>query len=46
MSCHTAIHFTDDAVLLSPCAGNDQLGRLSRLRVRRIPLTSFSIPRS
>ncbi len=44
--CYTAIHFTGDAVLLSYCAGNNELGRLSRLRVRRIPLTSLSIPRS
>ncbi len=35
--CYTAIHFTDDAVLLAYVAGNQQLGRLSRLRIRRIP---------
>lgn len=37
--CYTAIHFTDDAVLLAYVAGNQQLGRLSRLRIRRIPFT-------
>jgi Neuraminidase (sialidase) len=44
--CYTAIHFTEDALLLAYCAGNDKLGRLSRLRVRRIPLESLSVPRS
>jgi len=39
--CYTAIHFTDDAVLLAYVAGNDQLGHLSRLRLRRIPLASL-----
>lgn len=44
--CYTAIHFTDDAVLLAYCAGNDQIGHLSRLRLRRIPLASLHIPKS
>ncbi|MEO6003686.1 MAG: sialidase family protein [Opitutus sp.] len=44
--CYTAIHFTDDAVLLAYCAGNDQIGRLSRLRIRRVPLTSLQVPRA
>ena len=44
--CYTAIHFTDDAVLLAYVAGNDQIGKLSRLRVRRIPLASLNLPQS
>jgi hypothetical protein len=44
--CYTAIHFTDDAVLLAYVAGNDQIGHLSRLRVRRIPLASLALPKS
>jgi hypothetical protein len=44
--CYTAIHFTDDAVLLAYVAGNAEIGRLSRLRIRRVPLTSLSIPQS
>ncbi len=35
--CYTAIHFTEDAALLAYVAGNKDLGRLSRLRIRRIP---------
>ena len=42
--CYTAIHFTDDAVLLSYVAGNAEIGRLSRLRLRRIPFTELSLP--
>jgi len=42
--CYTAIHFTDDAVLLAYVAGNEQLGRLSRLRLRRVPLAALDIP--
>lgn len=42
--CYTAIHFTDDAVLLAYVAGNDQIGRLSRLRLRRIPLAELPVP--
>jgi sialidase-1 len=43
--CYTAIHFTDDAVLLSYVAGNAEIGRLSRLRLRRIPLAELNLPR-
>jgi hypothetical protein len=42
--CYTAIHFTNDAVLLAYVAGNDQIGHLSRLRLRRIPLASLHLP--
>lgn len=39
---YTAIHFTPDAVLLAYCAGGAaDKNRLSRLRVRRIPLASL-----
>lgn len=34
--CYTAMHFTRDAVLLAYCAGDDKVGRLARLRIRRI----------
>jgi sialidase-1 len=44
--CYTAMHFTDDAVLLAYCAGNDEIGKLSRLRIRRVPLSSLQIPRA
>lgn len=44
--CYTAIHFTDDAVLLAYVAGNDKIGHLSRLRVRRIPLASLQLPKT
>ncbi len=33
--CYTAIHFTDDAVLLAYSAGDSKVGGLNRLRVRR-----------
>ncbi|MCX6910941.1 MAG: sialidase family protein [Verrucomicrobia bacterium] len=36
--CYTAIHFTDDAVLLAYCAGDKKVGGLNRLRIRRISL--------
>ena len=37
--CYTAIHFTDDAVLLAYCAGGASTKMvLDRLRVRRISL--------
>jgi len=36
--CYTAIHFTDDAVLLAYCAGDPKVGSLSRLRLRRMSL--------
>lgn len=41
--CYTAIHFTPDAVLLAYCAGDDQVGRLARLRIRRIERSWFPI---
>lgn len=34
--CYTAIHFTPEAVLLAYCAGDEQVGLLARLRIRRI----------
>ena len=43
--CYTAIHFTKDEVLLAYVAGNDQLGHLSRLRIRRIPLSALQLPK-
>ena len=42
--CYTAIHFTEDAVLLSYVAGNAEIGHLSRLRLRRIPLAALHLP--
>jgi len=36
--CYTAIHFTDDAVLLGYCAGDPKVGHLNRLRIRRVGL--------
>ena len=36
--CYTAIHFTEDAVLLAYCAGDPKVGHLNRLRLRRISL--------
>ncbi|MBL9204012.1 MAG: exo-alpha-sialidase [Opitutaceae bacterium] len=36
--CYTAVHFTNDAVLLAYTAGDDKVGRLARLRIRRIEL--------
>ncbi len=44
--CYTAIHFTSDSVLLAYVAGSDQLGKLSRLRIRRIALASLNVPKS
>jgi sialidase-1 len=44
--CYTAIHFTDNAMLLSYVAGNVEIGHLSRLRLRRIPFASLNIPKS
>jgi sialidase-1 len=40
---YTAIHFTDDAVLLAYCAGGPrpEMGWLQRLRIQRIPLTEL-----
>lgn len=37
--CYTAIHFTNEAVLLAYCAGGDaDKNRLARLRISRLPL--------
>jgi len=36
--CYTAIHFTEDAVLLGYCAGDSKIGGLNRLRIRRLSL--------
>lgn len=36
--CYTAMYFVDDAVLLAYCAGDNQIGGLNRLRIRRITL--------
>jgi len=36
--CYTAIHFTEDAVLLAYCAGDAKVGHLNRLRLRRVGL--------
>jgi hypothetical protein len=39
---YTAIHFTDQRVLLAYCAGGEADGnRLTRLRLREIPLASL-----
>lgn len=39
--CYTAIHFTDDAVLLAYCAGDSKVGGLNRLRIRRVSIDSL-----
>ena len=40
--CYTAIHFTQDAVLLAYCAGGAaDKSRLAKLRIRKIPLTEL-----
>jgi hypothetical protein len=40
--CYTAIHFTNDAVLLAYCAGDPDCGWvLSRTRIRRVPVGWF-----
>lgn len=36
--CYTAIHFVGRAMLLAYCAGDDKIGGLNRLRVRRLSL--------
>lgn len=36
--CYTAVHFVGDAVLLGYCAGDSKVGRLNRLRIRRVSL--------
>jgi hypothetical protein len=38
---YTAIHFVGDAVLLGYSAGDSKVGALSRLRIRRIPLSEL-----
>ncbi len=38
---YTAIHFTDDAMLIGYCAGDSKVGALNRLRIRRITLDWF-----
>jgi sialidase-1 len=42
--CYTAVHFTDDAVLLGYCAGDNKVGGLNRLRIRRVTLDSLRSP--
>ena len=42
--CYTALHFTDEGVLLAYCASNQQLPHLSRLRIRLVPWSWFRIP--
>lgn len=42
--CYTAMHFTDDAVLLAYCAGDSKVGGLNRLRIRRVALKTLSAP--
>ncbi len=42
--CYTAIHFTDDSVLLAYCAGDKTVGGLNRLRVRKVKLSWFGEP--
>jgi sialidase-1 len=40
--CYTAIHFTQDAVLLAYCAGGEpDKHRLARLRMRKLPLNAL-----
>ena len=39
---YTAIHFTQDAVLLGYCAGGaEDRSRLARIRIRKIPLAAL-----
>lgn len=43
--CHyTAIHFTQDAMLIGYCAGDSKVGALNRLRIRRIDLNWLRQP--
>ncbi len=42
--CYTAIHFTDEGVLLAYCASNGQLRHLSRLRLRLVPWSWLQLP--
>ena len=39
--CYTALHLTPEALLLGYCAGDQQVGGLNRLRLRRIPLAEL-----
>jgi sialidase-1 len=39
---YTAIHFINDSLLLGYCAGDNKIGALNRLRIRRIPLNWLS----
>lgn len=36
--CYTALHFVGDAVLMAYCAGDEKVGGLNRLRMRRVEL--------
>lgn len=40
--CYTAVHYTKDAVLLAYCAGDQKVGWLSRLRIKRVSLKDLS----
>lgn len=40
--CYTAIHFTQDAVLLAYCAGDKDVGGLNRLKIRRMTLDKIN----
>jgi Neuraminidase (sialidase) len=42
--CYTAIHFTDEGVLLAYCATNPPLAHLSRLRLRLVPWSWLHLP--
>lgn len=43
--CYTAIHFTDDGVLLAYCASTKDLPHLSRLRIRLLPWSWLQLPK-
>ena len=42
--CYTAIEATSEAILLAYCAGDATVGKLNRLRIRRLPIASWSLP--
>ncbi|MDB6093157.1 MAG: repeat-like protein [Verrucomicrobia bacterium] len=42
--CYAAVHFVGDSVLLAYCAGDQQVGGLNRLRMRRIDLSWLTAP--
>jgi hypothetical protein len=42
--CYTAIEATPEAILLAYCAGDATVGKLNRLRIRRLPTGSWSLP--